>query len=218
MEREAMQRGLPASRASAAVRAAILAVTLSSAPAWSAEMELLAEHGDWSSFAFRDRHDARYRAMAVQPHEGTMVALAFDRYPGGCDALYASMLITLPAPATRSMAVMDDAGLARVDELPIRPIRFNAVVREGGSLIVAEIGKLLGGGDFVDELRRGGTVRFKLGTEHRTYFVHFSLAGFTAAIRRTLALCRESERLTRTPLAERQPVPRGAEDRDYFGE
>jgi hypothetical protein len=181
-------------------------------------MELLEEHADWSSFTFRDRHDFRFRAMTVEPHEGATVALAFDRYVGGCDALYASMLITLPAPASRSMAVMDDAGLARVDERAIRSIRFNSVVREGGSLIVAEIGKILGGGDFAGELRRGNTVRFKLGTEHRTYFVHFSLAGFTTATQRTLALCRESERVFETPPAGSRPKPRGTEDRGYFDE
>jgi hypothetical protein len=181
-------------------------------------MELLQEDGRWSSFVFHDRHGLRFRAMTVEPHDNATVVLALDRYAGGCDALFFSMLITLPAPASRSLAVMDDEGLARVDELKIRPIRFHAVVREGGSLIVADVGKILGTGDFLAELRGGSTVRFKLGTEHRIYFVHFSLAGFTAATRRTLALCHQSERVFETPPAGRRPKPRGAEDRDYFDE
>lgn len=213
-----MRRGPPARCAIAAVRAAVLACALVPGATWSAEMELLQEDGSWSSFVFHDRHGLRFRAMTVEPHQGATVALAFDRFAGGCGALFASMLITLPAPAARSMAVMDDAGLVRVDELKIRPMRFDSVVREGGSLIVADIGKIFGGGDFADELRRGNTVRFRLGTEHRTYYVHFSLAGFTAASARTLALCRESERIFETPPAGRQPKPRGSEDRDYFDE
>lgn len=203
-----------------AVAALALAAALVGAPAppaaRAAELMFEREHARWTSFAFRDRNDFRFRAMTVEPQEGAMVALALDRYPGGCDRLYVSLLITLPAPAGRSLAVMDDVGYARVDALPIRPLRFDAIVREGGSLIVAQVGKVLGEGDFFAELRRGGTVRFKLGTEHRTYHLHFELAGFTAASGRTLALCRASERqLGGGPGA---PAPRGDEDRDYFPE
>ncbi|MCZ7566152.1 MAG: hypothetical protein M5U08_22135 [Burkholderiales bacterium] len=213
-----MQASPPARRAGAAVAALALAAVLSGAlvprAPWAAELLLEQDHVRWSSFAFRDRNDFRLRAMTVEPQEGAMVALALDRYPGGCDRLYVSLLITLPAPAGRSLAVMDDVGYARVDLLPIRPLRFDAIVREGGSLIVAQVGRILGEGDFVSDLRRGRAVRFKLGTEHRTYHVHFALEGFTAASERTLALCRSFER--QSGGGSGAPAPRGHEDRDYF--
>jgi len=74
---------------------------------------------------------------------------------------------------------------------------------------------VLGGGDFAAELRRGEVVRFMLGTERQTYYLHFSLRGFAAAADRTLALCRQAEPSLRVP---RQPKPGGTADRDYFSE
>jgi len=187
----------------------------SAGAALAASTVLVEEHVRWSSFIAEERGEHRFRAMTVDVVDGATVALAFDRYPGGCDRLFASLVITIPVPASRSVALIDDPGAMRVDERPIRPIRFNAVAREEESLIVSEITKILGGGDFAAELRRGEVVRFMLGTERQTYYLHFSLRGFSAAADRTLTLCRQAEGSLRAP---RQPKPGGSADRDYFGE
>ena len=204
-----------AGRRAAAVLAAGLLVGQSAGAALAASMALVEEHVRWSSFVAEERGEHRFRAMTLDVVDGATVALAFDRYPGGCGSLFPSLVITIPVPASRSVAVMDDPGAMRVDERPIRPIRFNAVARENDPLIISEITKILGDGDFAGELRRGEVVRFMLGTERQTYYLRFSLRGFSAATGRTLALCRQSER---SPRAPRQPKPGGTADRDYFGE
>jgi len=204
-----------AGRRAAAMLAAGLLAGQSAGAALAASMVLVEEHVRWTSFIAEERGEHRFRAMTVDVVDGATVALAFDRYPGGCERLFASLVITIPVPASRSVALMDDPGAMRVDERPIRPIRFNAVAREEESLIVSEITKILGGGDFAAELRRGEVVRFMLGTERQTYYLHFSLRGFAAAADRTLALCRQAEPSLRVP---RQPKPGGTADRDYFSE
>lgn len=54
--------------------------------------------------------------------------------------------------------------LRRVEALAVRPHRLYAMVREGASLIVAEIGKVLGPSDFIGAPRCARTVRFELVT------------------------------------------------------
>lgn len=184
------------------------------AAAQTPSVERLEEFDRWASFLLEDRGLPRFRAMTLEVVDGTAVAFVADRLVGGCRNLYASLVVTIPVPAARSAVVIDDPGAMRVDEHPIRPIRFNLMAREEDVVIVAEITKVLGEGDYAEELRRGNDVRFMLGTERETYYLRFSLRGFAAATERSLALCREAERALGLP---RQPRPAGPADRDYFG-
>jgi hypothetical protein len=179
---------------------------------------LVQEHGHWTSRVSHDAHEYRFRAVAVTAFDGAGVALAFDRFAGACETQYATINIRLPAPSRESVVIMDDVGFLRVDERPIRMIRFHARVHEGQSVVYLEMTRVMGEGGLVAELRRGRTVRFKLGTERTTYYVAFPLDGFSAAADRTLALCRQNERHAREAAPSLQPKPRGTEDRDYFGD
>jgi hypothetical protein len=177
---------------------------------------LVEEHGAWSSRVSYDEYEFRFRAATVTASENAAVVLAFDRFAGACEALHPALTVSLPRPSQESVVMMDDVGYVRVDERPIRMIKFHARLREGESMIFLEITRVLGDGDLYAELRRGRTVRFKLGTERTTYYVAFALDGFSAAADRTLGLCRQNERHARKVAPPRQPKPRGNEDRDYF--
>jgi hypothetical protein len=95
-------------------------------------------------------------------------------------------------------------------------IKFHARAREGEATVLLEVTRVLGEGDLAAELRRGRTVRFKLGTERATYYSAFPLDGFSAAADRTLNLCRMNDRHARELAPPRAPKPRGKEDEDYF--
>jgi invasion protein IalB len=176
------------------------------------------EHGRWTSHVSREEHEFRFRAVTTAVYEDARVVLAFDRFAGVCETLYPSMSIQLPRPSTESVAIMDDVSFVRTDEHPIRTMRFNAWLHEGDAVVYLEVTRILGNGALFAELRRGRTVRFKLGTARQTYYVGFPLDGFSAATDRTLALCRENEAHLRQTVPPRQPRPRGTEDRDYFEE
>lgn len=196
------------------------ALGLACAPA-SAEVQgawLVEEHGQWSSRISHDAHEYRFRAASVAAFDGAGVVLAFDRFAGACETLYASINVRLPGPSKESVVIMDDVGFLRVDERPIRMIKFHARVHEGQTTVYLEITRIMGEGGLIAELRRGHTVRFKLGTERTTYYVAFPLDGFSAAADRSLSLCRQNERHAREVTPPRQPKPRGKEDRDYFDE
>jgi hypothetical protein len=195
-----------------------VAVGLGCAPAL-AEVQgvwLVQEHGNWSSRISHDAHEYRFRAAALAAFDGAAVVLAFDRFAGACETLYASMNIRLPGPSGESVVIMDDVGYVRVDDRPIRMIKFNARAYEGQPTVYLEITRIMGEGGLVGELRRGHTVRFKLGTERTTYYVAFPLDGFSAATDRTLSLCRQNERHAHEVSPPRRPKPRGKDDRDYF--
>jgi hypothetical protein len=172
--------------------------------------------GDWTSGVDRDDLELRFSAATLATAHGARVALAFDRFAGACEALSPSLGIEIPYPSTQSVVIMDSIGFLRVDENPIRMIRFNARVHEGETVIFMEITRILGHGDLVTELRRGRALRFKLGTERTTYYLRFSLMGFSSAAARSLQLCREHDRALRASYPVRQPKPGGTEDRDYF--
>jgi hypothetical protein len=196
-----------------------LAIALVFVPA-RAEPEgasLLEEHGKhWTSHVSHDELEFRFSAVTATVFEDAKVVLAFDRFAGACDTLYPSMSIQLPRTSTESVVIMDDVGLVRIDEYPIRTMKFNARVHEGDSVVYVEITRYLGNGTLFTELRSGRVVRFRLGTARQTYYVGFSLDGFSAATDRTLDLCRRSEVEMRRMFPPRQPKPRGAEDWDYF--
>jgi hypothetical protein len=177
---------------------------------------LVQEHGVWTSRVAHDDYEFRFRAASVTAIEGAAVVLAFDRFAGACEALYPTLNVRLPRPSTESVVMMDDVGFVRVDERPIRMMKFHARVREGESMIFLEITRVFGNGGLYGDLRRGRTVRFKLGTERTTYYVAFPLEGFSAAVDRTLGLCRQNDRHAQELAPPRQPKPRGKEDRDYF--
>jgi hypothetical protein len=177
---------------------------------------LVQEHGNWTSRVSHDPEEFRFRAASAAAFDGAGVVLAFDRFAGACETLHGSINVRLPAPSRESVVIMDDVGFLRVDERPIRMIKFHARVHEGQPAVYLEITRIMGEGGFVGELRRGQTVRFKLGTERTTYYVAFPLDGFSAAADRTLGLCRQNERHAREVKPPRQPKPRGKEDRDYF--
>jgi hypothetical protein len=177
---------------------------------------LVQEHGRWSSRISQDALEFRFRAAAATAVDGAAVVLAFDRFAGDCESLHASLNIRLPRPSTQSVVMLDDVGYLRVDERPIRMMKFHARLREGDEMVFLEITRVMGEGGLVPELRRGQTLRFKLGTERATYYVGLPLAGFAAATDRTLALCRQNDRHARELMPPRQPKPRGKEDRDYF--
>lgn len=179
---------------------------------------LVQEHGRWSSRISQDAQEFRFRAAAATAVDGAAVVLAFDRFAGDCESLYASLNIRLPRPSTQSVVMMDDVGYLRVDERPIRMMKFHARLREGEDVVFLEVTRVMGDGTLVAELRRGQTVRFKLGTERATYYVGLPLDGFSAATDRTLRLCRQNERHARELMPPRQPKPRGSEHRDYFEE
>ena len=179
---------------------------------------LVQEHGRWTSRISHDAYEYRFRAASATAFNGAGVVLAFDRFAGACETLYASMNVYLPEPSRESVVIMDDVGFLRVDERPIRMIKFHARVHEGQSVVFLEVTRVMGDGGLVAELRRGHTVRFKLGTERTTYYVAFPLDGFSAAVDRTLDLCRQNERHAREVTPPRQPKPRGKEDQDYFDE
>lgn len=177
---------------------------------------LVQEHGRWSSRISQDTQEFRFRAAAATAVDGAAVVLVFDRFAGDCASLHASLNIRLPRPSTQSVVMLDDVGYVRVDEHPIRMIRYHARLREGDEVVFLEITRIMGEVGLAAELRRGHTVRFKLGTERATYYVGLPLGGFSAATDRTLALCRQNERHARELAPPRQPKPRGKEDRDYF--
>jgi hypothetical protein len=179
---------------------------------------LVQEHGHWTSRISHDAQEYRFRAASATAFNGAGVVLAFDRFAGTCETLYASINIRLPGPSRESVVIMDDVGFLRVDERPIRMIKFHARVHEGQSVVYLEITRVMGEGELAAELRRGRTLRFKLGTERTTYYVAFPLDGFSAAVDRTLGLCRQNERHARELAPFRQPKPQGREDRDYFGD
>jgi hypothetical protein len=177
---------------------------------------LVEEHGLWTSRIARDPDELRFRAASVAVIDGAAVVLAFDRFPGACEGLYTSLHVTLPRPSTESVVVLDDVGFVRVDERAIRKIKFHARVRAGEATVFLEITRVLGDAGLFADLRRGQTVRFKLGTERTTYYVAFPLDGFSAAVDRTLSLCRKNDRRARELTPPRQPKPRGKEDHAYF--
>jgi hypothetical protein len=198
-----------------------LVAVLSAAPA-GAEVEgawLVQEHGKhWTSRVSRDELEFRFSAATATVFEDAKVMLTFDRFAGACETLYPSMSIQLPRPSPESVVMMDDVGYARADERPIRTVKFNARLHEGDAVVYLEITRVLGNGALFGELRRGRVLRFKLGTARQTYYVSFSLDGFSAATDRTLDLCRQNEAHMRRTVPLRQPKPRGAEDWDYFEE
>jgi hypothetical protein len=179
---------------------------------------LVQEHEHWTSRVSHDESEYRFRAAAAATTEAAAVALVLDRFPGACDALYASLNIGLPRPSKQSVVMMDDVGYVRVDEEPIRTIRFNARVQEGEAVVFLEITRVLGDAAFFRELRRGRTLRLKLGTARTTYYIAFPLDGYSAATGRTLELCRANEPRARALAPPSRPKPRGTEDRDYFGD
>ena len=179
---------------------------------------LMEEHGHWNSFVSHDENESRFRAATATAVDGAAVVLSFDRFPGSCETLYASLNIRLPHPSPESVVMLDDVGFARVDEQAIRMFKFHARLREGEDVVFLDITRVRGEGGFLADLRRGHTVRLKLGTQRATYYVAFPLGGFSAATDRTLALCRQSERHERELAPPRKPKPRGKEDRDYFDE
>ncbi|MGE5792210.1 MAG: hypothetical protein ACM36B_05945 [Bacteroidota bacterium] len=199
----------------------VLAIALCCAPA-AAEVQgawLLQEHGQhWTSRVSRDELEFRFSAVTTTVFEDARVVLAFDRFAGACETLYPSMSIRLPRPSPESVVMMDDVGFVRADERPIRMIKFNARLHEGDSVVYLEVTRVLGNGALFADLRRGRVVRFKLGTARQTYYVRFSLDGFSAAVDRTLDLCRQNEQHMRRTFPPRQPKPRGTEDWDYFEE
>jgi hypothetical protein len=205
----------------AALALGLAAVLSSSAPA-GAGVEgawLLQEHGQhWTSRVSRDELEFRFSAATATVFEDAKVMLTFDRFAGACETLYPSMSIQLPRPSPESVVMMGDVGFVRTDEQPIRTMKFNAWLHESDSVVYLEITRVLGNGALFGELRRGQVVRFKLGTARQTYYVSFSLDGFSAATDRTLALCRQNEAHMRRTLPPRRPKPRGTEDRDYFEE
>ena len=194
---------------------------LCSTPA-GAEVEgawLIQVHGKhWTSRISRDALEFRFSAATAAMFEDARVMLTFDRFVGACGTLHPSMSIQLPRPSPESVVMMDDVALMRTDERPIRTIKFNARLHAGESVVYLEITRVLGDGAAFAELRRGRVVRFKLGTVRQIYYVSFSLDGFSAAVDRTLALCRQSEQHMRRTVPPRQPKPRGTEDWDYFEE
>jgi hypothetical protein len=177
---------------------------------------LVEEHGHWSSLILHDGLEARFRAASMTVIDEAAVVLALDRFPGSCETLHPSLNVRLPRPSTQSVVMMDDVGFVRVDERPIRMIKFHARAREGEATVFLEITRVRGEGELAAELRRGRTVRFKLGTERATYYVAFPLDGFSAAADRTLGLCRQNDRHARELAPPRQPKPRGKEAADYF--
>lgn len=179
---------------------------------------LLEDHGRWRSGISVDLDDSRFKAVSAAVVDEAVLLLTFDRFPGSCERLYASLHVSLPRPSAQSMVMLDDIGYVRVDERPIHAIRFHARVREGESVVLLEITRVTGEEEFLAELRRGQTVRIKLGTARATYYAGFSLSGFSAAVDRTLALCRQNDRFARELAPSRQPKPRGKEDSDYFEE
>jgi hypothetical protein len=179
---------------------------------------LVEEHGQWRSHVTRDAHELRFRAGTMVVVDDAAVVLALDRFPGSCEALHPFLYVRIPRVATQSMVMLDDVGFVRVDERPIRLIRFHARLREGESTVFLEVTRVLGAGDLGAELRRGRTVRIKLGTERATYYAAFPLEGFSAAADRTLNLCRMNDRHARELAPPRAPKPRGTADEDYFDE
>lgn len=180
---------------------------------------LMEEHGGaWTSGVGQDDLELRFSAATLATVDGARVALAFDRFAGECNLLSPSLSIELPFPSTQSVAIMEGVGFLRVDQNPIRMMKFNAAVNEGDSVILMEITRVLGQGNLSTELRGGRIVRFKLGTERTTYFLRFSLMGFSAATTRSLKLCRQHDQAMRGSYPVRQPRPRGEEDRHYFDE
>jgi len=177
---------------------------------------LVEEHGHWSSLIVHDVHEARFRVASMIVIDDAAVVLSLDRFPGSCETLHPSLNVRLPRPSTQSMVMMDDVGFVRVDERPIRMIKFHARVREGEATVLLEVTRVLGEGDLAAELRRGRTVRLKLGTERATYYAAFPLDGFTTTADRTLNLCRMNDRHARELAPPRAPKPRGKEDQDYF--
>jgi hypothetical protein len=198
--------------------AVTVALWLGCAPA-AAQVQgawLVQEHGRWTSRISQDAQEFRFRAAAATAVDGAAVVLAFDRFAGACESLHPMLNIRLPRPSTQSVVMLDDVGYVRVDERPIRTMRFHARLREGEEVVFLEITRIMGDSELVAELRRGLTVRFKLGTDRTTYYVGFPLEGFSAATDRTLGLCRQNDRHARSLAPPRQPKPRGKEDRDYF--
>jgi hypothetical protein len=179
---------------------------------------LVEEHGRWNSLVLHDGLEARFRAASMTVIDDAAVVLALDRFPGSCETLHPSLNVRLPRPSTQSVVMMDDVGFVRIDERPIRMIKFHARAREGEAAVLLEVTRVLGAGDLAAELRRGRTVRFKLGTERATYYAAFPLAGFSAAADRTLSLCRTNDRHARELAPPRAPKSRGSEIQDYFDE
>ena len=177
---------------------------------------LVEEHGHWSSLVLHDGLEARFRTASMTVIDEAAVVLALDRFSGSCATLHPSLNVRLPRPSTQSVVMMDDVGYVRVDERPIRRIRFHARAREGEATVLLEVTRVLGEGDLAAELRRGRTVRFKLGTERATYYAAFPLDGFSAAADRTLSLCRTNDRHARELAPPQAPKSRGSEIQDYF--
>jgi hypothetical protein len=200
------------------VAGAVLGLACAPAPAQAQGALLVQEHGRWSSHISHSADEFRFRAASLTVVDGAAVVLAVDRFAGACETLYSSVNIRLPQPSKESVVMMDDVGYARIDERPIRMFKFHARLREGEAVVFLEITRVVGAADFFSELRRGHTLRFKLGTERATYYVAFPLEGFSAATDRTLQLCRQNEPHARAVTPPRQPKPRGTADRDYFGD
>lgn len=205
-------------RSACRVVGAVLVLWLWSTPA-AAEVQgawLVEEHGQWRSHVTRDAHEIRFRATAMMVIDEAAVVLALDRFPDSCETLHPFLYVRIPRVATQSMVMMDDVGFVRVDERPIRMIKFHARLHEGEAMVFLEITRVFGPGDLGAELRRGRTLRIKLGTERATYYAAFPLEGFSAAADRTLNLCRMNDRHARELVPPRAPKPRGTADEDYF--
>ena len=172
----------------------LLVVTLAMAGFAAAEFAGMEVHRDWASLIVYDRDTVRFRSLTQYTAGGEYVALVMDRLSDDCDTQYVTINLVMDFPAPESRSTGDMIGLFRVDENSRRKITY-AINYKKGDLIAYALIKAFEREDvLLQDLKSGQQVRMRLGGHRGPLELRFSLAGFTAAIERTLALCLTARR------------------------
>jgi hypothetical protein len=193
---------LPAAKA---LKCMLLAAALVAAAPAIGEFAGMEVHRDWASLIVYDKDNVRFRSLTQYTAGGEYVALVLDRVSGECSTQYATinLVMDFPAPATRSTE--DMVGLFRVDKAAPRKMVYSITYKKGDLIAYAVVKSFEQERDLLQNLREGGQIRIGLTAREGPLELRFSLAGFTAAMERTLSLCLASQE-DRTEAPQRPAV------------
>lgn len=149
------------------------------------------EHGEWVSSVLIGDPPARFRISTERVDYGVYTELAIDVVEADCVQRFVTLDVYLRNPIEVDLVTAEMEGALRVDRHPIHRIYYRAGAMAGDFVIHLFLMEIDGERAFWKEMAAGQTVRFRLPTERRDYYLRFPLHGFSEALQRATRLCNE---------------------------